>query len=504
MESKPKQTTASSAFKNDDHWGFLDEIEAPMWADLSLCDLANDDNDDSWFDTCHEFHQRASSHLISKVFHTKNSINIQEPPSPKLPASVSKSRGKSYKVKNWGQKKGKTVSNQQGPVKNLTKKSAGSKGSSNKAKPVSNTAKSRENGGPKPCSSSESGLTDNSRPKLLKSRSTSLVSGVSDNSRPKLTKSRSSSLTSGVTENSRPKLSKSGSSSLATDVTDISRPKLSKLRSNSLASGDTGDSMAKLAKSRSSSLASGLTDSSSMSNLTSDHGEPQVKKSMEVACQTSEFLSLLRLNVRKSCATRPAARVVASSGTRSEDSKSSLGKSSVDSPLDQGSSDKKVVAGDGISVMRVSQPPKNKTKAANVTKATGLDARSVPDRQLASKATDKGKVQRSKSLGKVMMPRKVNEQNQMISKETKKVGVGGRTASLASIKETTSARTATSQKTKSSDKVAQPVGNVQRASKQSVAQKNGTKKPIGLKQEKTNNGKKDKDTVNPARKIYFR
>ncbi|GJY56395.1 hypothetical protein Tco_0455510 [Tanacetum coccineum] len=390
----------------------MDEIEAPMWADLSLCDSVRDDTDDSWFDTCHEFHQCASRHLISKVFHPTNSITIQEPTSPKLPASVSKSRGKSYKVKNSGQKKGKTVSNQQGPVKNLTKKSAGSKGSSNKAKP-----------------------------KLLKiARSTSLVSGVSDNLRPK-TKSRSSSLTSGVTENSRPKLSKSGSSSLATDVTDNSRPKLSKSRSTSLASGVTVDSGPKLAKSRSSSLASGLTDSSSMSNLTSDHGEPQVKKSMEVSGQTSELLSLLRLNVRKSYATRPAARVVASGGTRSEDSKSSLGKSSVDSPLDQGSADKKVVVGDVW-----------------------------PDRHLASK----------------------------------KQPWERRTVSLASIKETATATTAPCQKTKTGDKVAQPVGNVQRASKQSVAQKNGTKKPIGLKLEKTNNGKKDKDTVNPARKIYFR
>lgn len=79
------------------------------------------------------------------------------------------------------------------------------------------------------------------------------------------------------------------------------------------------------------------------------------------------------------------------------------------------------------------------------------------------------------------MPHKVNNQYQTTVTETRKVSVGRRTASLVSIKETASTKMTTCQKTKPDDKAAQPMGLVKTGSKQSVAQKNGSKKLIGLK-----------------------
>ncbi|KAK4484366.1 hypothetical protein RD792_006943 [Penstemon davidsonii] len=70
-------------------WG--DEIEAPMWADLTLeFDSTYEDKDDEyWFHISHPIHQCSAKQLKS----------LEGPSSPKLPPSVSKSRGKDYKTK---------------------------------------------------------------------------------------------------------------------------------------------------------------------------------------------------------------------------------------------------------------------------------------------------------------------------------------------------------------------------------------------------------------------
>ncbi|KAL7087762.1 hypothetical protein ACP275_13G088400 [Erythranthe tilingii] len=76
------------------HWAILDEIEAPMWVDLTLeCNSTYEDKDDEWFNISHPFHQSSARQLISA-----SSISTG-PISPKLPQSVSKSRGKDYKSK---------------------------------------------------------------------------------------------------------------------------------------------------------------------------------------------------------------------------------------------------------------------------------------------------------------------------------------------------------------------------------------------------------------------
>jgi len=73
------------------------------------------------------------------------------------------------------------------------------------------------------------------------------------------------------------------------------------------------------------------------------------------------------------------------------------------------------------------------------------------------------------------MPRNNNKQNQSIDKKNEKAGIGKRTPSMAIIKEATLSTMVASHKD------VQPRGHVQKASKQSLTQKNGTKKPVSLK-----------------------
>jgi len=117
----------------------------------------------------YRFHQCSSSQLTSAaIICPTNSITIQEPSSPKLPDSVSKSRGKNYKTKQWEQRKCKVMPNKQHPVKTLSNSSSMSSGSNDKMKTVSRTGKAKENG-VKACSSVESSKSDVGNKTRLKS-----------------------------------------------------------------------------------------------------------------------------------------------------------------------------------------------------------------------------------------------------------------------------------------------------------------------------------------------
>ncbi|XP_035543306.1 uncharacterized protein LOC109013959 isoform X2 [Juglans regia] len=93
--------------KANDHWAFLEEIEAPMWVDLTLeVKINNQHTHDEWFHTSHLFHQRSSHQLKSAFSHCGEStltldFESQVSTSPKLPLSVSRSRGKDYRSKKW-------------------------------------------------------------------------------------------------------------------------------------------------------------------------------------------------------------------------------------------------------------------------------------------------------------------------------------------------------------------------------------------------------------------
>ncbi|KAJ8754634.1 hypothetical protein K2173_010725 [Erythroxylum novogranatense] len=88
-----------------DHWAFLEEIEAPMWVDLSLEAKSNyQDADDQWFYNSHQFHQCSSRQLKASFSNSpkeslSSEFDLKGPVSPNLPSSVSKSRGKHYTVK---------------------------------------------------------------------------------------------------------------------------------------------------------------------------------------------------------------------------------------------------------------------------------------------------------------------------------------------------------------------------------------------------------------------
>ncbi|GAV85354.1 hypothetical protein CFOL_v3_28792 [Cephalotus follicularis] len=91
-----------------DHWAFLDEIEAPMWLDFTLDAKSNSQQiDDAWFHTSHPFHQCSARELKSMFSRsgegsTTTDFDLQVLSSPKIPSSVSRSRGKHYRSKKWG------------------------------------------------------------------------------------------------------------------------------------------------------------------------------------------------------------------------------------------------------------------------------------------------------------------------------------------------------------------------------------------------------------------
>ncbi|XP_022985213.1 uncharacterized protein LOC111483281 isoform X3 [Cucurbita maxima] len=84
--------------KSNNHWAFLEEIEAPMWVDLTLEGRSNNQNiDDKWFFTHHPVHQSSSHDLklaFSQLFEERTlNFEISVSSSLNLPNSVSRSRG---------------------------------------------------------------------------------------------------------------------------------------------------------------------------------------------------------------------------------------------------------------------------------------------------------------------------------------------------------------------------------------------------------------------------
>lgn len=97
QEMAPKKTKS--------HWAYLEEIEAPMWVDLTLeANSVHQEPTDDWFRRSHPFHQCSSVQLKDMFSHSgvgNADFESQGLSSPKLPSSVSKSRGKHYKSRNW-------------------------------------------------------------------------------------------------------------------------------------------------------------------------------------------------------------------------------------------------------------------------------------------------------------------------------------------------------------------------------------------------------------------
>ncbi|XAR67524.1 hypothetical protein NMG60_11002306 [Bertholletia excelsa] len=131
--SKGEKITQRKAINPEpvDHWAFLDEIEAPMWIDLTLEGRSSyEDRDDNWFQISHPFHRWSSRHLISAFSHVGDSSRnldfaIEGSSSPDIPSQVSTSRGKHYRSREWGLNNCQIEIKKGHPVKNLTRKSSG-------------------------------------------------------------------------------------------------------------------------------------------------------------------------------------------------------------------------------------------------------------------------------------------------------------------------------------------------------------------------------------------
>ncbi|XP_023538205.1 uncharacterized protein LOC111799046 isoform X1 [Cucurbita pepo subsp. pepo] len=95
--------------KSYDHWAFLEEIEAPMWVDLTLEGKSKNQNicsyfdcsDDKWFYTYHPVHQTSSHDLkseFSRLFEEAKALDFEllVYTIPKILTSVSRSRGRDF------------------------------------------------------------------------------------------------------------------------------------------------------------------------------------------------------------------------------------------------------------------------------------------------------------------------------------------------------------------------------------------------------------------------
>ncbi|KAF3453596.1 hypothetical protein FNV43_RR04036 [Rhamnella rubrinervis] len=121
---------------NDDHWAFLEDIEAPMWVDLNLeAKSYKQDMDDNWFYRSHQFHECTSVQLKSAFSHSREvstalDSDLSRPSSPKLPTSVSESRGKDFMSKKWRTDNQDLSLDKLHPVKVLSRKSSSLKAGS--------------------------------------------------------------------------------------------------------------------------------------------------------------------------------------------------------------------------------------------------------------------------------------------------------------------------------------------------------------------------------------
>ncbi|KAK3199236.1 hypothetical protein Dsin_022651 [Dipteronia sinensis] len=431
---------------NKDHWAFLEEIEAPMWVDLTVeVTKSNSQNiDDDWFHTSHLFHQ-CSSKQLKAAFSCSWEENVDSnrdslgQSSPKLPTSVSRSRGKDYKSKNWtgGNCNGSLYNPQ--PVKVLSGKSI---------------------------------CTDLGSGEKIKPRTTS-------------TKPKSSWGDSGSHEEIKPKLSfisrKGTSSSKSTLVTERS----SSTKGTSLKPVSTFGS-----KNSSSSMVVKASKSSTASTITSESGsQPQQKflaTSRRALDDTSGLLSAVRITLRKSCVTRQASRVEINSNRRqstmetcndrrqsimvitndrkeSRDRKSSSSKSSVGSSSLPGSSinssafvstRKKIQTPDSRNVSRISKVTNRvKVSKSDVSKVSTVQAK---ERPLNSRSGDipsvsKSKVPNQTLCAKSSLPLRVVEQNSSTGahKAKEKVAFGGINRLAGGGKENATGKTSVSQKCRS-------------------------------------------------------
>ncbi|KAJ0047187.1 hypothetical protein Pint_04424 [Pistacia integerrima] len=462
--------------KTKDHWAFLDEIEAPMWVDLTSEEAKSNGQeiDDEWFYTSHLFHQCSSRQLKAAFAHASEEnvnpdLGLMGPSSPMLPSSVSRSRGKEYKSKNWRGDNHDVSLNKPHLVKLLSGKSSlVDLGSGKRMKP---------------------------RPSSMKPNSLPVGLGSTEEIKPKL-----SFVNSKGTSNMK--------RSLVCERSSIGNAKGNSLKPVSVCEGSENSSSSMVDKGGESNPGSTVT---SESNLRGQQKFPEV--SSRPFGHTSELLSAVRITLRKSCITRQASRVETNSDRRqptvetkndgrqsrieinkerceSRDRKSSSSKSSV------GSSS--VPGFDGKSSKFISTRKKEKTPdsrhVTRMTKAVVKDSSvQVKEGTINSRRGDKttiakpnhkemakSKVQSLRA--KSSLPLRVNEQKSSTGamKAREKVELGGLNRKVGGGKENSTVKVSASQKCNGRNN---PSGSIRgsNGTKHNVPQKSNTRVLAGPK-----------------------
>lgn len=384
------------------HWAFLDQIEAPMWMDLTLeCKSAYKDMDDEWFHISHPFHQASSRELKSAFSHAgESSINLelgmQGSSSPKLPPSVSRSRGKDFRSRQWSQGDQSLTLDKKYPVKNL------SKGGLEADKIIEYK-------------------TNHKKLTFAALDSDSACQRPALGSRDKKISSNSSAVYSDKTR------------SISSCITSVNGEQYYKQE---------------------------LCVSDSSSTTTS---EACAQKSFEVSGpvlgQATGLLSSLRVSLRKSCVTRQASRMEVnvcrqSEGRKSSSSKSSVGSSSMPYKEREGETEKEnkektpdsrnvtpIVEAKQVNMSKVSVQAHNRNSIPKMVTGRSVSS-SVPIE------TNKAKVHPSNVQRKALVPKRSNAHvsSNLVSKPSERIGSGQCRRVVSSGKENAAVRMGLSQK----------------------------------------------------------
>ncbi|KAI4322879.1 hypothetical protein L6164_022531 [Bauhinia variegata] len=370
MESSKKEIVIKKA---DDHWAFLEHIEAPMWVDLTLeAKSCGEDINDAWFNTSHLFHQWSSKQLKCKFSHPgdevmTSEVDFQGPPSPELPSSVSRSRGKHYKSKKWRGDSLDVLLDKQQAARGLSRKffQADSCGG-REVKPKSNVIKSKG--------------VSSAKPRLRFERKAS--GNASSNRTNPVSTRRNATISLSSGDNST---SKSDTRSTITSANAYQQPKYMEvsgqpchLKSESLSSRGINlrkscvttkigsrieiDENSRQSRGRKSSSGKSSVGSSSNPSSVVKLASKQMEFSSQPCHLKRESLSYRGINLRKSCIpTKIGSRIETDSNSRqSRGRKSSSGKSSVGSSSDPGSEVELA------SKQRIDITAKNRCKPPNV------------------------------------------------------------------------------------------------------------------------------------------
>lgn len=368
-----------------DHWAFLDEIEAPMWVDLTVEDRPVDGTDDEWFYKSHPFHQCSSRQLklaFSRIGEESGTLELDllGESSPTLPPSVSRSRGKDYKSKSW-----------KGDHSDVS------------------------------CNGSQAGK--------VKGKSSGAFLGAADEIKPNLSV----------------RTSKGTSSSKASLVPEISRNVEGKLVKPVSACVDPVNISTLSAEKSSGSNAGSIITSENIPK----EPKSSFEVSSRAFGQTSGILKELGISLRKSYITRQAARVEinadkrVSRGRKSSSGKSSTGSSSYPFCVVQSSSvalGKKIEqTPDSRNVARKNEAAMNGVKVSKRSNSSGVYySEGVNGTKPTTRETSKSKVQNPTLQSKPLLSHRVNEQHSIASGATKaggKLGISKMNKPMAAGKE---------------------------------------------------------------------